>query len=243
VEAKIDELAMIRSSAGRISELLRSSDLSTPVSHLGRWKLRDLAAHLGGVHRWATQIINERSMDVPSFTQSKLDGVDLCDWFDEGVEGLLAVFRDNPPDDGCPNFNPGSAKTIAWWSRRQMHETTVHRWDAERALECTDAINADVAVDGIDEYLDVFVRTRGKQTLIAPLVLASTQPSRTWTLAPSAKPGRLDISAGQTVGVPDELAGEPERLLLMLWGRLNYTEPGLVVTGDPKVAASLVGSA
>ena len=121
-----------------------------------------------------------------------------------------------------------------------MHETTVHRWDAERALACTEPIDPQVAVDGIDEYLDVFVRTRGKQTLIAPLVLVSTRPERAWTLSPSATPGRLDISNGRTVGVPDGLAGSPDKLLLMLWGRLSSTEPGLVMTGDSEVAGSLV---
>jgi len=72
---------------------------------------------------------------------------------------LIDVLRGTDGDEPCPNFNPGSVNTVAWWSRRQMDETTVHRWDVERALECTTPIDPIVAADGIDEYLDVFVRT------------------------------------------------------------------------------------
>lgn len=241
VDTTIDELAGIASSGARTSVLIQSSDLATPVTHLGRWKVRDVAAHLGGVHRWATRIVTTRSMDGPGFTKSKLDGIELCDWFDSGLEELLAAFRTNNPDDPCPNFNPGSVKTVRWWLRRQLHETMVHRWDIERALGCTTPVDPAVAADGIDEFLDVFVRTRGKQMLTAPLILSSTQPSRSWTLTPAARPGRLDIAAGRSGDATTELSGEPEQLLLALWRRLTISEAGLAVSGDPALAGSLFG--
>ena len=235
----IDELAILESFTRRISELIRSSGLETPVSHLGRWKLRDLVAHLGGVHRWATRIVTDRSMDGPGFTQSKLDGIELCDWFDAGVVQLLEAFRVNGRDESRPNFNPGSIKTVAWWARRQMHETAVHCWDAEHVLDCTTPMDPTVAADGIDEYLDVFVRTRGKQTLIAPLILAATEPSIAWTLTPASKPGRLDIAQGRSADIASAIEGDSEKLLLTLWGRMTIAEAGLTVTGDPEIAESL----
>jgi uncharacterized protein (TIGR03083 family) len=239
MESAIDEHAMIVSSAGRISEVIRLCDLSTPIPHLGRWKVRDLAAHLGGVHRWATRIITTRSMDGPSFTKSKLGGSELCVWFDAGVEDLLTAIRVNDPADPCPNFNPGSPKTVGWWMRRQMHETIVHRWDIESSLGPTTPMDPVVAADGIDEYLDVFVRTRGKQTLIAPLVVSTTRPSRQWTLLPAARPGRIDIVDGRSVDATTQLSGPAEKLLLNLWGRLTISEADLTVRGDSEVAASL----
>ncbi len=232
---------MIAAAAERISELIRSSDLTTPVPHLGRWRVRDVAAHLGGVHRWATRIVRTRSMDGPGFTKSKLDGRELCDWFDAGAEDLLAAFRDNDADDPCPNFNPGSPKNVAWWSRRQMHETTVHRWDVERALGCNTPIAPAIAADGIDEFLDVFVRTRGKQTLIAPLVLATNGLAREWTLSPASRPGRIDVAAGRNPEASSELVGSPEGLLLVLWGRLTFSEAHMSVGGSEAVALSLMG--
>lgn len=239
----IDHLAKLEESAARISELIHGQELSTPVPRLGRWKIRDVVAHLGGVHRWATRIVEARSMDGPGFTKSKLDGTELCHWFDEGAGRLLDALRSNPPTDPCPNFNPGSDPTVSWWVRRQLHETTVHRWDVERAVAQLTSIDAEVAADGVDEYLDVFVRTRGKQTLTAPLVLASTEPVRSWSLTPADRPGRVDIAPGRLDEITDEIAGSPQDLLLLAWGRLALTETDLTVTGSADVARSLTGTA
>lgn len=241
MQRPIDHHDAIAAAACRISGLIRAADLTASVPHLGRWKVRDVAGHLGGVHRWATRIVSTRSMDGPSFTKSKLAGTELCDWFDAGVEDLLVALRANKADDHCPNFNPGSPDTVAWWSRRQTHETTVHRWDIERALGCTTQIDPAVAADGIDEYLDVFVRTRGKQTLIAPLTLATTRPSQAWTLSPAVLPGRVDVEDGRSAEATSQVVGRPETLLLVLWGRLKLSEAALKTHGDPAVVASLTG--
>lgn len=238
--SRVDLAAVVRLEGARVSELIRSGDLATPVPGLNRWKVRDVAAHLGGVHRWATRIVTNRSMDGPGFTKSKLDETELCDWFDEGVEQLLLAFKANPLDDPCPNFNPGSEKTVGWWARRQAHETTVHRSDIERALEQTTPIPPEVAIDGIDEYLDVFVRTRGKQGLRGPLMLATTKPSSAWTLTPADRPGRVDVSSGRANGVSNEISGAPEDLLLMLWGRRPLEATAFEIRGDADVTTSLM---
>ncbi len=146
---------------------------------------------------------------------------------------------ENAATDPCPNVNPGSLETVGWWMRRQMHETIVHRWDVERSLGSTTSMDPAVAADGIDDYLDVFVRTRGKQTLIAPLVLSTTRPPRQWTLLPAARPGRIDVVADRSVDATSELTGTPEQLLLTLWGRLTISDADLTVRGDSEVAACL----
>ncbi len=238
--SEIDMVDVVEREIGRISELIRGCDLTTPVDHLGRWKVRDVVAHLGGVHRWAARIVDERSMDGPGATKPKLDGEELLDWFDAGAEQLVTTLRSADQESDCPNFNPGSANVVAWWSRRQAHETTVHRWDMEKALGCTTPIAAAVAADGIDEFLDVFVRTRGKQTLTAPITLNTTEPPRSWTLTLATKPGRLDVDVGGEITADTTLAGEPEQLLLVLWGRLGLGDTDIVVTGDSGVAESLV---
>lgn len=237
------EIGAVRDAAMRISDLARGSDLATPVGHLNRWKIRDVVAHLGGVHRWATQIMIERSRSVPGFKKSKLDGTELCDWFDEGARLLVDELRKTDFGEPCPTFNPGSDGNIEFWARRQAHESTVHRWDVERALDSTTKIEADLAVDGIDEFLDVFVRTRGKQTLESTLVLRTTSPSRTWTLTPATKPGRIDVAQGGPESTGNDLTqvlGEPESLLLALWGRLAASDAQLTITGDQAAAASLI---
>ncbi|MEM7337510.1 MAG: maleylpyruvate isomerase family mycothiol-dependent enzyme [Actinomycetota bacterium] len=224
--------------AGRVLELAPEADLSTPVPHLGRWKVRDLIAHLGGVHEWAARIVTTRSMEGPGATKSALDGPELCEWCAAAYHGLREALSTNPVDDPCPNFNPGSERTVGWWLRRQTHETTVHAWDLERALGgATTEIEPDVAADGVDEFLDVFVRTRGKRTLVAPLTLAVTDPARTWTLTLADRPGRLEVAPdGPEAGTA--LIGPAHAMVLVLWGRLTVAEAGLAVQGDPEVVRS-----
>jgi uncharacterized protein (TIGR03083 family) len=233
----IDSLGSISTAGRRISSLARAGDLAVPVEGLGRWKARDVIAHLGGVHRWATRIVATSSRDGPGFTKSKLHGTELCDWFDEGVTDLLDTLGAAAPDAACPNFNPGSPNTNAFWIRRQTHETLVHCFDIERALAEPSPIAADVAADGVDEYLDTFVRTRGKQTLTAPLRLACTDHPASWLVSPADRPGRIDIDADDTEPLA-KITGPAMSLLLVAWQRITTDRPEICVTGDQAVAAS-----
>ncbi len=126
----IPDLDVLADACGRVSATARQGDLAAPVSGgLGRWKARDVVAHLGGVHRWATRIVANGSQDGPGFTKSKLDGTPLCDWFEEGARLLHETLSAAEPDGACPNFNPGSANTNRFGIRRQIHETVIHAYD------------------------------------------------------------------------------------------------------------------
>lgn len=231
-----DAAAMIAQACERITSAAVADDFDAPVLRLGRWRVRDVIQHLGGVHRWATRVVRTASMDGPSFTKSRLEGEGLVQWFDEGARELVDVIRATPSTSPCPNFNPGSPATASFWQRRQLHETTIHRWDIEHALGLDSTIDPSVATDGIDEYLDVFVRTRGKHTLTAPLALRT--PTADWTLRPADRPGRIDITRGVAADIRAEVQGAPDELLLVLWNRLTVAETRLIVTGDRSVAAS-----
>ncbi len=234
----IDSLAEISAAVQRISTLARVGDLATPATGLGRWNVRDVVAHLGGVHRWAARVVATGSRDGPGFTKSKLDGAELCDWFDEGAMHLLSTLQTADPDAPCPNFNPGSPNTNAFWIRRQTHETLVHCFDVERALAKPSPIAAEVAADGIDEYLDTFVRTRGKQTLTAPLRLTTTDHPASWVLAPADRSGRLEINSPEEPEPWAEIAGPAMPLLLVAWQRISTNDAEIKVSGDHAVAAS-----
>lgn len=233
-------LAALEADSARVLELARSGDLSTPIVHLNRWKARDLVAHLGGVQRWATRVITTSTMDGPGSPKSKLDGEELCDWFEDGAAKLVAAMRSKDPSDACPNFNPGSENVVSWWARRQCHETAVHRWDIESAFDDRTPIEPTLAADGVDEFLDVFVRTRGKQTLDNTLVLTTRKPNRSWTLKPAEKPGRIEVSNGGTLSCAAEVVSEPESMLLALWGRLGAEAAGLEIAGEAHVAHHLL---
>lgn len=237
---RMNAVEQIGGDAGRIVDLARSSDLATPVPWLGRWKVRDVVAHLGGVHRWADRIVQARSMDGPSFTKSKLDGAELVDWFEEGAAALVDTLASTPPDEPCPNFNPGSDKTVGWWGVRQLNETTLHRWDVEAALGAPGPIDAVVAATCVGEYLDTFVRTRGKQTATGPFSIVTTDEPTAWSVTLAAKPGRVDIAAGATEAAPT-LSGSAAEVLLVLWGRRPLDAADVEILGDRAPIRAFLG--
>jgi hypothetical protein len=58
----------------------------------------------------------------------------------------------------------GEADTASFWVRRMVHETAIHRVDAELAVGLTsEPIETDLAVDGIDELLTVFLAQETQQ--------------------------------------------------------------------------------
>ena len=120
-----------------------------------------------------------------------------------------------------------------FWARRQSLETTVHRVDAESALDRCNLISQEVALDGLDEFLTGFVPRPGTQLRSAAprsLQIAPDYSDQRWTLSiGSDRPTteRHAADADCTVSGP---AGD---LYLALWNRVGLD--GLRVDGDPSV--------
>jgi uncharacterized protein (TIGR03083 family) len=233
---------IVSTEGARVSEVARIGPMDARVPHMRRWRLSDVVAHLGGVHRWAAEIVSTRSMSVGR-RRGRDRGDALISWFDEGVRRLGSVLADADLGDACPNFSPGSANTVAFWARRQAHETTMHRWDAESAVEQVTAIEPMFASDGIDELFDVFTRTRGRQELTDCIVFACTDVDASWTVFPAGKPGRVAFERGTTsrLGAPvAKVSGRAEDLLLALWHRRTVADADLTVTGQAAVAEAFI---
>jgi uncharacterized protein (TIGR03083 family) len=80
------------------------------------------------------------------------DDAALAPWLTAGAVELLARLRAADPD--APMWAWGSDQHARFWPRRMLHETAVHRADAEIAAGAEPVLDAVVAVDGIDELLD-----------------------------------------------------------------------------------------
>lgn len=224
-----------------MSEIARHGPLDARVPHMRRWRLVDVVAHLGGVHRWAEEIVASRQYGGVGHKRGTDTGDALIAWFDEGVERLVATLAAADPEAECGNFSPGSPNKVSFWRRRQAHETTMHRWDAEAAVSAVSPIDAEFATDGIDELFHTFTRNRGEQVLAGPIEIVSTDTSCRWGLTPTSKSGRVDLI---TDGDPDtmvaRLAGPAEALLLALWKRLSLEESDVTISGQAEVVRQFV---
>src|SRR5215467_439058 len=112
--------------------------MGAQVSACPGWRVRDLLKHLGYVHRWAagylteglTEIVGEPSEEV-ILGQGPGDG-ELPGWFREGHAALVRAIETADPGLECWSFL-SAPSPLAFWARRQAHETAIHRADAEQA--------------------------------------------------------------------------------------------------------------
>ncbi|MER0445819.1 maleylpyruvate isomerase family mycothiol-dependent enzyme [Streptomyces sp. Edi4] len=150
---------IVRQSA-ELRSHLAGADLSAPVPTCPEWTLRQLARHVGGAHRWSTEIVRTKATEpfppdqVPGAAGPDSDDPAALDaWLAEGAENCAKVLREAGTD--VPVWSWTGPTTSAFWARRMTHETLVHRADAAGALGAAFTAPADVAADAIDEWLDV----------------------------------------------------------------------------------------
>lgn len=206
------------------------------------WQVRDLVRHIGSVHRWAAGFVAER---LTSFRPDEepppgLDDAALLSWYREGHRYLVDTLSSAEPDVACWHFLPAPSP-LAFWARRQAHETAVHRVDAEAARggERT-PLPTEFAVDGIDEMLCGF-HTRAKSRVRSdePRVLRvrvtdagdGAGDDAVWTVRLSPEPPVTE--RGVTAEPDTEISGTAAELYLALWNRLPLPQ----VSGDPAPAA------
>ncbi|MFF3838630.1 maleylpyruvate isomerase family mycothiol-dependent enzyme [Streptomyces sp. NPDC001930] len=203
------------------------------------WRVRDLLRHTSMVHRWATDLVaHARTTYQPDSGETSLDGEELLAYFRDGHAGLVDALRAAPESLECWTFLPAPSP-LAFWARRQAHETIVHRADAESALPAGPRpVEPSVAVDGIDELLFRFHgRNRSRVRTPEPRTLRvrATDTGAAWTVRLSAtEPPRTERDARAAGPVDTELAGAADRLYLVLWNRLPVD--AVTLTGDEELA-------
>lgn len=235
---KIDEHIEALDAAGRaLADAATEAGTDAEVATCPGWRVRDLLRHTTMVHRWATAFVAEGHTSYhPDGGEPDLDGEELLAHFREGHALLVAALRAAPDTLECWTFLPAPSP-LAFWARRQAHETTVHRADAESALPSglPGPVDPVVAVDGIDELLRAFhARDRSRVRTPEPKTLRvrATDTGDVWTVRLSQDAPHTERNA---TGPADcELSGAADRLYLTLWNRLP--DGAVTVTGDASLA-------
>src|SRR5215469_2193769 len=233
-------LAEIRSSAGTLADIVRTENPDLPIPTCPDWSLRDLAAHLGRVHRWAAETAMTRAaqripFDAVPDRQYPAERAAQAEWLTAGAERMIAAITEA---GSTKVWAFGSMTPATFWARRQAHETMVHRVDAELAVGRAAAVDAGLAADGIDEWLWLLRGPRRQAPGAAPLppgaVLAlhaagDQSGTREWLVSASAD----GITVRDGNGPADvTVAGRAAQLLLVLVRRLPPDAENVSVTGD-----------
>ncbi len=237
-----EHIDALRAQGERLAGAAERAGLDTPVPTCAPWLVKDLLRHTGYVHRWAARHITEcpdQIIDGPSEEDILRGGADdagLLAWFRDGRAALARTLATADPAVECPTFI-AAPSPLAFWARRQAHETAIHRADAESAAGATPEYEADFAADGIDELITGFGRRRkyqpGSTTDGVRLRVVATDTGEAWLI--EARDGRLqprrDADGSAEAGCT--VSGPASGLYLFLWNRADAAPVGVTVTGDP----------
>ncbi|GAA5102465.1 maleylpyruvate isomerase family mycothiol-dependent enzyme [Haloechinothrix salitolerans] len=229
-------VAALRDAGERLTSAAAKAGWDAAVPTCPDWTVRDVVFHTSAVHRWATRHVREA---LTSPGEEPDPGADphrdaehrpaddaLLDWFRKGHAALLDVIESAPADLECWSFLPAPSP-LAFWARRQTHETTMHGVDVELAAGSPTPIDPAVATDGIDELLTGFViRPSGKLRSDSPITLAlhASDTGAGWLMRVSTEPvvteRVADLPAtGPVDGADVTMRGSAEDVYLTVWNR------------------------
>jgi uncharacterized protein (TIGR03083 family) len=214
--------------------------LDAPVASCPGWDVAELVRHLGGIYTWVTSILRAGGQppgDALDESPSELDA--LVPWFRQAHRTLHRELGSLDPDDPAWVFVSSAPQNAGWWYRRQAQETSIHRYDAEAAAGQARPLDPELAADGVDEFLTLFLpRVLSRNPvdgLKGTLHMHATDTPGEWSLdldSANLTPRREHAKADTAV------RGPASALNLWLWNRVPLEESDLEVFGDQSVVAA-----
>ncbi len=232
----------------RITELVAETAASAPVPHCDGWDLHALIRHVALIHKWVRTMVEQ--LTPTRIPQRAIDAALPTDWsavpawFARNGAELVAVLR--AADADAPMYSWTPDKHVRFWVRRMLHETTIHRTDAERAAGVASRIEPAVAVDAIDEllenlpYADFFrpqvrdLRGDGETIHLHATDLDGSGLPGEWLI--TLEPEGFRWSHAHVKGAA-AVRGRAADLALFMYGRRKAGDPALDLLGDSALLA------
>lgn len=231
-------LELLSEDSRRLVAAARQAPLDAEIPTCPGWTVHDCVAHTAEVYQHKLACIRLNRRPGEDYEQHAPDG-DVVGWIERSASDLLAELRTRGPAAPAYTWWPAD-QTVGFWYRRMAQETAIHRLDVEDARGAPTPIATDLAVDGIDEVLEMFLSDGWDD--VSPDEWGDVDPhagagrtiaihsgGHTWrsTLGPEAMP--LHRSPGPADA---SITGTPEPVLLWLWGRRPNN--AVTLTGDPQ---------
>lgn len=128
-------------------------NLDARVEHCPEWSVADLVHHLTEVHGFWNHVAATRPTEPPQDRPepARVPDAELIPTLLAGMETLVATLR--AADQQAPCWTWGLEENVWFITRHQVQEAAVHHWDAANATGHDWFIDADVALDAVDEFL------------------------------------------------------------------------------------------
>lgn len=226
----------------RYLELLRSDgallrdaaarDLDAKVPTCPGWAVRDAVAHTAEVYEHKLACIAAEGERPDPWPPSWPHDRDPLAWYADAHRRIVDVLDRTNPLAPSWTWWPGD-QTAGFWVRRMAQETAVHRADVESAFGPITPVDAELAVDGVDEVLVMMLAgdwSTDPQPDLGGTVAVSTG-GRTWVVSMAPESVTVTESSGDAEAT---VSGEPSDVLLWLWGRAS--DDVVTFGGDRDVA-------
>lgn len=222
-------LACLAADHTRLREAAEGN-LAAPVPSCPEWTVEVLVRHVAEVYLHKTECM--RLGHAPEPWPPDPGGEPPLHRLDRAYQELAGEFAARDPGSAAYTWYDDD-QTVGFWIRRMAQETVIHRVDAELAraaagIGTVTGIPADLALDGIDEVLDRFLRydTEGcadEYTNLpdreeAPVLVSAGELA--WQVRATPKGVELArVPPGTAAGAT--VHGDPESVLLWLWRRVG----------------------
>jgi uncharacterized protein (TIGR03083 family) len=209
--------------------------LATAVPSCPGWSVGDLMYHMYEVQYGWHRVTAERrdgfeTLNLPARPD---DGAlaSIVEGEHVGYAAMLGAF-----DPTTPISTWAGPQTFAWLIRRMAQEIAVHRVDAELAAGASTPIDAALASDGIDEFLEFFANVRNG-SVNGSVHIHCTDVAGEWTVLESDD--GFAVTREHAKG-DAAIRGAASDILLALWRRAPLS--AVDVVGDADVAARFIAA-
>ena len=235
-----DHIATIGREARLFAEAATIGGPDVTIPTCPGWVMRDLVRHLSEIHLWAAAHVALRATKMwvdeldelaaywPDLAVFWPDDAELVDHYLATNANLMRELESAPADVEAMTFLPAPSP-LAMWARRQAHEISIHRYDAQNASGGVTDFDPEFAADGLDELLLAFAPrvTAFPVETVRTMAVSATDTGDHWRVTMS--PEGIDTVRG--AGPSDAiLTGRAADLYLTLWNRGD--DAAIDVSGD-----------
>jgi uncharacterized protein (TIGR03083 family) len=231
----MDDKRLLDSYAADYARLreVAARDLAAAVPTCPGWTVADLVRHVALVYLHKAETIRLGQWPEP-WPPAGIDDEEPIALLARTHDELKAQFAAHNPSDPALTWHPPE-QTVRFWIRRMAQETAIHRIDAELAAgEPVAPIPDDLAVDGIDELLRIFLaydddawaEEAGPILATSPgHRVAVRVPGAEWMIETSPTSLAVTTAFGAAIGRLDEthvdaaITGPAPGVLRRLWNR------------------------
>jgi uncharacterized protein (TIGR03083 family) len=222
-------------------------DLAAAVPSCPGWSVADLTHHVASVYLHKVHAMREGA-EPQEWPPKETEGAEPLPLLDRAYAELRHEFATRKPSDPAGSWYKPD-QTVGFWIRRMAQETVIHRIDAELGTSQPVApVPADLAVDGIDELLKIFVAYGVAAWPDYFKDILDGSPGRTYNVRTDGTawqirtaPGLFEVNDVRLDAAADvTISGPPMALLRNLWNRSSPDEvSSVLVEGEPDAVLEL----